>query len=59
MFFWIIYIPIAILLGRWDYKRILFQTEHKIIRENSPLYIELFNELDSIKKLIYEGKNKK
>ncbi|KKN33753.1 hypothetical protein LCGC14_0800720 [marine sediment metagenome] len=44
------YIPIAVLAGRWNYKNKsgTMKIEHSIIREYSPLWIEINEKLDRL-----------
>lgn len=48
------YIPLAILIGRWDYNKEdgNFKTEQELIKAQSPLYKELFARLDRIEEKI-------
>ncbi len=47
-----LYIPMAVLVGSWDYKKAggNFQTEQLLAKQRSPVLKELFDRLDRIEK---------
>lgn len=52
--FFCTYIPLTILIGRWDYKKGSFLVLQNLVRERSPLYLELFERLERIEKKLEE-----
>jgi len=54
LLFIVFYTPLAILTGRWDFKKDKgnFQTEQLLIKEKSPIWHEVFSRLDRIEQKI-------
>jgi len=54
LIFLIFYIPIATLIGQWDYKKKdgAFKTEHSLILKESPIYSRIIKDLEFIKEKI-------
>ena len=46
----IVYLPLSIVIGRWDYKHGSYIVLSKIVRETSPIYQELFDRLERLEK---------